>query len=303
MIKNLFAMDGDLFDGYGCPRFESLQAYADKKLSATDSLLVEKHLKKCSMCADALEGLSGCNNNDFEKIDSEIESRVNKHKKIKIVPLFTAVAAVASVAAAVLIFDFNKPDDQDQSLAESYQDAKDSVFIDINGVESGVNVSDNSRLVKNDENSVGQTKQVIVDNDVSRGSDNVSDSRVFTLIMKPDKDFIANEGASAYKEYIRNNFTVAKMAFEDIINSDPHNGNAYKYLALCNFQSGYYQIALSGFNTISSKTSDYEITYYKALCYLNLGDTAKAVNYLNIVSKNKSRFQISASQKLDSLKN
>lgn len=53
---NTFSHNDGLFTASGCLSPEALEKYANKKLSSTETNLVEKHIAGCPFCKDAVEG-------------------------------------------------------------------------------------------------------------------------------------------------------------------------------------------------------------------------------------------------------
>jgi TonB family protein len=112
-----------LFTPSGCLTEEALKKFRDSSLNSGEQLIVEKHLSKCNLCSDAIEGLKLITDparvsTILEEINSKLKVLVSKrnnsitYKKRQISDrvLYLSAAATVTILIGWLIFlNLNKP--------------------------------------------------------------------------------------------------------------------------------------------------------------------------------------------------
>ena len=94
-----------IFTETDCISEQTMFDYIDKKLSAKECHIVEKHLLHCELCTDALEGLELVKDRGrIARINQAVQERIAapvEEKKNKIIPFSYKV--ILSIAAALLL--------------------------------------------------------------------------------------------------------------------------------------------------------------------------------------------------------
>jgi TonB family protein len=112
-----------LFTQSGCLTKEALDEYIDSSLSSDEMHIVEEHISKCDLCADAVEGVKLISKpasvkSTIEEINSKLKSRISQHsvsgnhktRQISDKILYISVAATVILLVGWLIFlNLNKP--------------------------------------------------------------------------------------------------------------------------------------------------------------------------------------------------
>ena len=115
-----------LFNANGCLTQETIFAYVNGTLADKDLELVKNHIGKCELCADAVDGASQVNPDNYLKDVNDIRTRINLKfsgkDKINRLRMITFAAAAASVIILAGLFFLFKPfqysDKKEIALAE-----------------------------------------------------------------------------------------------------------------------------------------------------------------------------------------
>lgn len=116
------ALNHKIFSETDCLSEQTLFDYIDKKLSAKESHVVERHLLSCELCSDAIEGLEILKDRSrISTIKSEINKRVSvPQKETKVISINYKI--VLSIAASILllvggVFFFNLLNNKNEMAA------------------------------------------------------------------------------------------------------------------------------------------------------------------------------------------
>ena len=121
------ALNHNIFSETDCLSEQMLFDYIDKKLSAKDCHVVERHLLSCELCSDAMEGLETLKDrNRISTIKSEVNKRISSQKETKIISINYKI--VLSIAASILlliggVFFFNLLNNNNEMAALKQDEA------------------------------------------------------------------------------------------------------------------------------------------------------------------------------------
>lgn len=122
------ALNHKIFAQTDCLSEQTLFDYIDKKLSAKESHVVERHLLSCELCSDAIEGLEILKDrNRIPTIKSEVSKRVSSlQKETKVISINYKI--VLSIAASILlliggVFFFNLLNNKSEMAALKQDEA------------------------------------------------------------------------------------------------------------------------------------------------------------------------------------
>jgi hypothetical protein len=100
----------DLFNPNGCLTAHAIRSYLDGSLRITGKREVEKHLRHCQICAEAVEGFKGHQRPDILKSDIEflsgrIRKRYTSTRRInQRLPIMIAFSIFVSLIILMIIF-------------------------------------------------------------------------------------------------------------------------------------------------------------------------------------------------------
>jgi hypothetical protein len=122
------ALNHKIFSETDCLSEQTLFDYIDKKLSAKESHVVERHLLSCELCSDAIEGLKILKDRSrISTIKSEINKRVSiPQRETKVISINYKI--VLSIAASILlliggVFFFNLLNNKSEMAALKQDEA------------------------------------------------------------------------------------------------------------------------------------------------------------------------------------
>ena len=114
-------------DGGTCFSLEELVRYVEDRLSAEQRATVESHLKDCTLCMDAVEGLKGYEGEQtfrdmVREVRESIRPRSRGYDQIGGMKMWYAIAAVLVLAtiSTFSYFYFNKPTPNAELFAEYF---------------------------------------------------------------------------------------------------------------------------------------------------------------------------------------
>jgi hypothetical protein len=99
-----------LFNPNGCLTAQALRGYLDGSLRISGKLQVEKHLRHCRICSEALEGYKRHQDrnilrSDIEFLSGKIRRRyASSHVNIRKLPVWTAFSIIVSLIILLIIF-------------------------------------------------------------------------------------------------------------------------------------------------------------------------------------------------------
>jgi hypothetical protein len=122
------SLNHNIFSETDCLSEQTLFDYIDKKLSAKESHVVERHLLSCELCSDAIEGLETLKDRSrISTIKSEINKRVSvPQRETKVISINYKI--VLSIAASILlliggVFFFNLLNNKSEMAAIKQDEA------------------------------------------------------------------------------------------------------------------------------------------------------------------------------------
>jgi TonB family protein len=130
-----------LFTPSGCLTKEALDKYIDSSLSPDELHIVEEHISKCDLCADAVEGMKLISipasvKSTIEEINSKLKARISRHnvsgnhkkRQISDKILYLSVAATVILLVGWLIFlNLNKPFGLDKITVVTYTESSQKI--------------------------------------------------------------------------------------------------------------------------------------------------------------------------------
>ncbi len=102
-----------LFSANGCLNQETIQKYLSGSLSNSEKIIVNKHIKECPLCADAVEGARIISGKEYSRDIEEIKNRISLKTKEKKTILFnhrkrflrlSYISAAASIVIILSVF-------------------------------------------------------------------------------------------------------------------------------------------------------------------------------------------------------
>lgn len=113
----------------------------------------------------------------------------------------------------------------------------------------------------------------------------------FIYIIERDDEYDSAHANLGNLYFKQNKFEEGFDAFENAININPDNLNNYRIRGKHLLEIGKIDLALDDFNTLYSKSNDYNVLVEIAICYKSLSDI-KAIDYINeaFAADNKSPY-------------
>ena len=309
-----------LFDQSGqCCSLKQMQQYIAGTLSREEMLRVERHLADCTLCSDALEGLSLADKGKVGDIVSDINRRIDSRfiaRKLQGTSIYSRVAAVGVIAILVSVgiygyFNF-RAGEEERIFAENFEKypgkfKMDSVVQRLKDQNSEKpealqNVSPPSEAVANQEKiteeSISENNKNISSKDkVIRDED--ADLSAPAYSYTPDKTMqpaapmpeivVEAESKSDIKETTTQSASGNKMSTQEIssirsetnINVDTIMANAMQY-----YSQNKYPQAIALFDLVIDQVEDQnDALLYRGISYLEENELKKAVKDFNILIK------------------
>ncbi|MCQ2973270.1 MAG: zf-HC2 domain-containing protein [Bacteroidales bacterium] len=315
-------------DGNGCISIDALEQYVNGTLSESQKNSIDAHIAKCQDCADMLDGLKIAKeadinidnvvyniNNKVDKIVMEKESN-NSKSNSSVYYLISAIAVAASIVAVYFAFNIINNNVDNFSPNDIAVNAN-SINTELENNEAIENLDadeiDNSDFISQ-ETEVQSKPMMKKSIGFNKPEKKIETSEIVTRgegVAITKSKSVSNSNAKIPPEQLekiinlisQGEYFDAKNILEDILNEDPENSEAYKYLGICNLNLEYYKQALNNFDAVnpSSDEEKYEVMYYQAMCYVSLNNNQKAKSILEIVRDNSNNFANLASTMLESL--
>lgn len=318
--------NSNIFDiNSGCIRQDILLDYLKGRLSGKERNLVERHLLKCEMCSDELDGLTNLSEPErIVEIETELNSKVDKRTTSRILWLNpkviyrVAAVAVLTIGVSTLLYYFVLKTSPSTMMSESQMPTVSAEMSDSiaplevtsmpkDATERSESQKKESKLVERPAapTIVANKMQIAEDVFIADSEIEVFDTDEKEAAVLAEKVITADSAAivssnAALAGQQADALRAAKYeAKKDELATVSEGARLSKKAvvgfaqpmptiesALKNYNQKNYRVALNEFNTLYSQGSITDtVVYYRAMCNYNLKFFADAVVGFQLLSK------------------
>jgi tetratricopeptide (TPR) repeat protein len=126
-LSKIKSFNSDSYHTSSCLSLEQLIAYVENRLSSQERSRIEKHLKDCKLCSDAVEGVNLTSDKGkagfiVKSLEKEIHNRLSsgRVKKYNLIKYYS-IAAILLIAVLSSLYLFNKKSPSEEIFAEYFK--------------------------------------------------------------------------------------------------------------------------------------------------------------------------------------